>query len=282
MSRCSLVYVDIGSNKGDSIEDFVSGKPEARVVRALDAAAPGWSKQDPANWLPHVCVYGFEANSRFTPLLEGIAKRVEPLLGGVHIYTETAVIGTQDSHVEFWISVKRDPTGVSSSVMAGSRRPTSGANVARVSAVNLVDWLRRICTRHHSGVPIVLRMDIEGAEYTVLQDVVVRGLAASLPTNHMYLGIEWHRYSKIRWPQLQLEGLSRLDARYEHLNHAVQWRLACLAEQHRSRGGRRLAGAVRLTGAQRMVTQCKEWFNATRLRHTRRRHEFVLQKMRGA
>ena len=62
---------------------------------------------------------------------------------------------------------------------------------------------------------------------------------------------------------MQLEGLSRLDARYEHLNHAVQWRLACLAEQHRSRGGRRLAGAVRLTGAQRMVTQCKEWFNAT-------------------
>jgi hypothetical protein len=106
-----------------------------------------------------MCAYGFEANPRFTKLLTNVSKSLQRRFARLEIFTETAVVGTSDSVVHLELK-PGDPAGIGTSVHA-----TSGAmsKLRGVRAWNLVDWLRSVAVRH-LGVPIVLRMDIEGAE----------------------------------------------------------------------------------------------------------------------
>ena len=43
ISVCDLIYIELGSNRGDSLEAFVAEKPDGHVHRALMVANPSWS-----------------------------------------------------------------------------------------------------------------------------------------------------------------------------------------------------------------------------------------------
>jgi FkbM family methyltransferase len=235
---CNLVYVDVGSNVGDSIEDFVSGSKTMREVRmAVNAARGMVHGHNRTDYLSRTCVYAFEPNPRFTGPLRSVSQRSASKLSSIHIHYETAAIGTQEQQVELRFK-SGDPRATGTSVgTAGGGKGTI------VKAVNLVDFLRGVVALRHPAVPVVLRLDIEGAEYAVLNDAVTRGLAASV-RNPYFLVVEWHRYRKKEWPHKRLAALSRHDAWHEGFNSAAAWRLYCLARPRPWTGN------------------CKEWFDA--------------------
>ena len=56
---CTLVYLDVGSNRGDTLEDFAHGKRVTCVANLLQLAT--------RHWLPRSsCVFGFEPNPIWT------------------------------------------------------------------------------------------------------------------------------------------------------------------------------------------------------------------------
>lgn len=65
---CRIVYLDVGSNKGDSIESFIRHEPQ-EVAGLLEALPGGWS---PAT----SCVQGFEPNPRWTARLRQLQARL--------------------------------------------------------------------------------------------------------------------------------------------------------------------------------------------------------------
>ena len=242
---CQLVYVDVGSNNGESIADFVAGRAEGRVQYAVDDVTRGWHGGAKRKGDSHrMCVYAFEPNRRFTEVLQRIGARAAPHLHSILIYNETAAVGTQDRYVTLGLAAN-DPRGVGSSVGSVASSSTS-SNGNTVRAINLVDWLRNTIVPSHPLAPIVMRLDIEGAEYAVLRDMIVRGLSASI-SNPLYIGVEWHRYRKRGWPTELLDSLARQDARFEYLNEATLFRLSCLNRPHRPKA----------------KDPCTEWFDKT-------------------
>ena len=70
LTNCSLVYLDVGSNIGDSLQQFAHRKPEARLRETMRAAVgDGWSARS-------ICAYGFEPNPQHTPRLQMLQRRL--------------------------------------------------------------------------------------------------------------------------------------------------------------------------------------------------------------
>jgi hypothetical protein len=55
-----------------------------------------------------------------------------------------------------------------------------------------------------------------------------------MPQNRLYIGVEWHKYLKMRWPKSELESMARLDARWQGSNRATAFRMHCLNERKQS------------------------------------------------
>ena len=63
-----------------------------------------------------------------------------------------------------------------------------------ISAVNIMQWLRAKASMY-PGIPIVMRMDIEGSEYNVLRSLASCGQELSQHSK-IIVAVEWHRYRK--------------------------------------------------------------------------------------
>ena len=107
----------------------------------------------------------------------------------LEVFTETAVVGGTETHVNFAPSA--DANSVSGHVGV--------ANGVSIRALNLAEWLQNECAARHPRLPIVLRMDIEAQEYMVLMDLVLSGAPRTIErrfNSSLYLAVEWHRYKK--------------------------------------------------------------------------------------
>ena len=176
---CNLHYLDVGSNKGDSIEDFVMRQPELRVRLLLDVALADWHPRS-------TCVYGFEPNARWNRALANVSATLAPMVAHLEVHTETALVSGSQTELRVYDDGKGDSTAASVAVAVGRRH-----NTAR--GVNIVDFLRSLPLM--DGAPIVLRMDVEGSEYSLLRALATSGLGA---TRRIFVGVEWHRYLKER------------------------------------------------------------------------------------
>ena len=155
MANCSLVYLDIGSNVGDSIQSFASRRPEARLAATLQAA--GHSQYKPKT----TCLYGFEPAPQHTARLTALRERLAPAFANITIYTETALGGPEQVAAPMWLAVAGGRSGVGSHLV--SQRPKSG-KATPVRTWRLAAWLRDfIAPAHGPDTPIVMRMDARAA-----------------------------------------------------------------------------------------------------------------------
>lgn len=184
-SRCALVYVDVGSNRGDSIEAFVRGKPEARVAAALKSAWP--------EWLPaQSCVFGFEPNPRWAPRLRATQVQLAPRVMSIDIRTDTIVMSSaKPTPLYLDLGACRDAYCESAHLTERRGTNTTGA----LKQVNLARFLREEVALLVGSAPVVVRLDVEGAEYSILADLATSGVGRSL---HVFVAVEWHRHAKTR------------------------------------------------------------------------------------
>lgn len=221
MSHCKLIYVDCGANRGDSLESFAERRPDYMLRRALNAADPAWHPTTS-------CVIAFEANPSLKSELELMETRLRPRFASLRIHAETAVVGHRRGAIQLAIDE-------SSAHRVGSREVSSSEphwleRSRRVRAINLADWLLANATARPDVVeppPIVVRLDVEGAEYAILMDLVTSGLGR-VARSRIFLAVEWHRFLKHRAlagePKL-MDMMASFDRSFAHFNHAkvVPW-----------------------------------------------------------
>lgn len=209
---CRLVYLDIGSNKGDSIEDFASNssKMDGFLVHLLQRNVPWWRPET-------TCVQGFEPNPRWTERLTQLEANLtaSKALRALHIHTELAVTGDRPPRPLRLARSHRDGNDVKASVAVGSR---FGVEIA---SANFADWVRSFALAlDEPDVPIVVRLDIEGSEYGLLLDLATSGLTRFI-ANPVLVGLEWHRFLKESAMRARLGALSELDFSFAHFNRAA-------------------------------------------------------------
>ena len=204
LTNCTLVYLDVGSNIGDSLQAFAHRKPEARLRETMRAAVgDGWSARS-------ICAYGFEPNPQHTPRLNAAAKKLAPLFHSLTVYTETAVGGPEQVARPMWLTVAGGAKGVGSFLT--TQKPASG-EARPVRTVRMSSWLRDVCLpRHGARTPVVMRIDVEGVEYDMLSDLAVSGVGQQMD---LFLTLEWHRKSAAGFlGPAELEHMEMLDHRF--------------------------------------------------------------------
>jgi len=205
MARCAGVFLDAGANRGDTLFSWyrvpacVDGP---RLKNTLPPPKPG----DPCDWkwpwwLPLEtrrtwCAESYEANANFTrPLRQAAAVlRAElPAVASIAVHTSTAV-GVRDGVALLGVDAVH---GVGSSLQLQRRamdsggRAGSGAPVGRITQrVRVVDAVRVVADLGATGVPVALKLDIEGTEYEVLRDLMLTGL---LCRHVQTLWVEFHQ-----------------------------------------------------------------------------------------
>ena len=107
-SSCELVYLDVGSNIGDSLHAFAFRRPEARLREALKAA--GAASYQTAT----TCAFGFEPNPQHTARLQATQARLGPKFANLTVYTETAVGGPEQVAAPMWLVLAGGSKGVGS------------------------------------------------------------------------------------------------------------------------------------------------------------------------
>ena len=207
---CNLVYVDLGTNNGGSILDFVHGRAEQRVLEMLRAATDGiWSP----TLMETTCIYGFEPNPQHTQRLRDIEATLlrGKAVGNITIYTTTAVGGPEQAAAPMWLVVasgRGGPANVATHLAVTKPKSATGS-VTPVRTFCLSDWLRHVCLpRHGSNTPVMMRLDIEGSEYDVLSDLATSGIGRAM---NLFVTLEWHPYSPTTHSRAELAQMAQLD-----------------------------------------------------------------------
>ena len=181
---CRMVYLDIGSNIGDSLASFARGQPEFRLRETLKVAmGTSWS---PAT----TCAYAFEPSPRWTTKLREVRARLAPHFSSLTIHTDTAVGGPEQLAQPLWL-IQHGVRGIGS-VLSTTRPVDNQQNATPVTTFRLVAWLRDVVAKQHGWqTPVVMRMDVEGTEYDILSDLATSGIGRRMP---LYVTVEWHRH----------------------------------------------------------------------------------------
>ncbi|KAL9102634.1 MAG: hypothetical protein Q9163_002249 [Psora crenata] len=176
--RPRYIFVDLGANRADSLETFL-GHQEAKF--AYEFPRPDWATHDEAE------IYLFEANPHFNAALVEVKERYHALGIKITIFPST-VVDVKDGTRTFYL----DTVNVEHDFWGSSTRPShpdaiaSENNGTELSAINISRWLLM------NTLPrdfVVVKMDIEGAEYEVIPHMVEMGVWKVLD----YLLVEWHQ-----------------------------------------------------------------------------------------
>ncbi|KAJ6789013.1 hypothetical protein PWT90_10840 [Aphanocladium album] len=171
------IFVDLGANGADSLETFLQ-TPSAKFK--YNFPTPPWATHDEAE------IFLFEANPVFNDALV-YAKQKHGALGRrITIYPST-VVDTKDGLRTFYldeVNSANDYWG-SSTYKNHPDAVASGAKGTELSAVNIARWLLM------NTLPrdfVVVKMDIEGAEYDILPHLAEMRVWTVVDV----LLVEWH------------------------------------------------------------------------------------------
>ena len=199
--KCSILYIDIGSNDGETITQFITRQTE----NSLNTLLLNHYKFT----MNEACIVGFEPNPRWTNQLKKIEKHFLKNVSDLNIHTNTAVVATDETFVN--LSIDSSDNNVGSSIYAKRSLHTRKANTIKLSS-----FLEQYLVGIDEKTPILIRMDIEGYEYTLIPQLLLSGVFQKFKT---YFMIEWHRYLKKR--------NYNFDYMFQHFNRAQSCSIEC-------------------------------------------------------
>ncbi|KZL87986.1 family methyltransferase, partial [Colletotrichum incanum] len=176
-SKPRYIFVDLGANRADSLEAFLQHE---HAKFEYDFPSPSWATHDDAD------IYLFEANPHFNYDLIMAKERYIAEGKKIQIFPATVadvIDGTRTFYLDT-INVGQDYWGSSTN----PNHPdvvNSNSNGTELTAVNIARWLLM------NTLPrdfVVVKMDIEGAEY----DLVPHFVEMKAWTVIDYLLVEWH------------------------------------------------------------------------------------------
>mmetsp|Transcript_6398 Transcript_6398/g.19077 ORF Transcript_6398/g.19077 Transcript_6398/m.19077 type:complete len:300 (+) Transcript_6398:552-1451(+) len=200
-SKCLGYFIDLGGNRGDTIDKFYSGYfnnlQGRRGLFVQGESTLKLSMQD----LERVCVLSFEASPKWTKMLTEVREKQTRLGRHVFVYTETAID-------LFWGHITLYVDELSTNGWATSTNPFKKLKIERsedklklrkvegdrnmlkreaiVKAADFTSILQVLSLRRK---PIMIKMDIEGAEFKIIPHLLVNGHICTV-VSHLF--IEWH------------------------------------------------------------------------------------------
>ncbi len=156
-----------------------------RSIRIDCGANRGIVLNEAAIQLPHFEHIAYEANPRLIPTLLAVRDRHPD----VRITIRHAAVWTQDGEIDFYLTDEdADPNHEGSTLALG--KSTGGVRYDAPVRVPCVDLDRVLREETSPGDTIILKMDIEGAEYDVLERLLDTGsinrLSALLVETHAH------------------------------------------------------------------------------------------------
>ena len=194
-ANCTSAYLDIGANRGLHVQRVANGASFARFfpVRA--------ARRD-------VCVVGIEPNPSHTASLRRI--EAEERAAGRRVTILPVAVSDTNGEAVFWSDQDYQAGEWGSSLLRWQRKMTPRKS-SRVATVSL-DWLLQTHVLAAAPAHVVVKMDIEGAEYDALPpalEAVCRGVDT--------LALEMHaRFFKEKW-RGHRPGFSTNLTKVEHL-----------------------------------------------------------------
>lgn len=167
--HCKLVYLDVGSNIGVQVRKLFepSRYPGAPVLPLFDQYF-GTNRSKAA----HLCAIGVEMNPSHTLRLAALETHYRETCGySVRFFKETAA-STHAGTVDFWTDgdTLNEEWGASQMLQGNTRKHT---NSRIANALDLVSFILGEIKPFASVV--VMKMDIEGSEYELLPQLLMRG-----------------------------------------------------------------------------------------------------------
>ncbi|KAF9934078.1 hypothetical protein BGZ67_004008 [Mortierella alpina] len=171
------IFVDLGANRADSLEVFLQN-PGAKFQ--YDFPRPSWATHEEAE------IFLFEANPVFNGHLVKAKEACDERGIKVTIFPST-VVDVKDTIRTFFMDTVNDAHDYWGSSIYASHPDAvrSGAKGTDLTGVNIATWLLR------NTLPrdfVVVKMDIEGAEYEVIPHMADMG--AWVVMDHLL--VEWH------------------------------------------------------------------------------------------
>ena len=200
-SKCLGYFIDLGGNRGDTIDKFYSGYfSDLQGRRGLFVQGESTLKLSMQD-LERVCVLSFEASPKWTKLLTEAREKQTRLGRHVFVYPETAVdlfwghitLYVDELSTNGWATstnpfkkliIERSEDKLKLRKVKGDRNMLK--REAIVKAADLTSMLQVLSLTRK---PIVLKMDIEGAEFKILPHLLVNGHICTV-VSHLF--IEWH------------------------------------------------------------------------------------------
>ena len=179
------IFIDLGANDGTSVGAFIFGSKQPSFGIGIDGSHVNRNKlrsnvKGDKSW--HV--YVFEANNKHTPKLEAQRSLMldSKAVQSYSLYNGTA-ISISNGTLQF---VLDDPSGgdASSTLMRESKSATH--LVRSVPTVDILSLFRDIINVVSSDY-VVMKIDIEGAEYSLLRRIIIQGLLPLIDK----IAIEW-------------------------------------------------------------------------------------------
>jgi FkbM family methyltransferase len=175
-----FVFIDLGANKGDSIRNFFGQNEKAlggqlsNLIKLKEVLNKKW------------IIYAIEANPFFDQVLYEMKTNLESNYGHtVFLFNQTAA-WKSDGLIDFYVDeVNIDQSFWGSSLF--NNHPDvikSGKKKVKIRSVDVA----RIIKQYQKQDLIVLKMDIEGAEYHLLLDFLKKDILPFID----YMTVEYH------------------------------------------------------------------------------------------
>eukprot|EP00002_Diphylleia_rotans_P001963 TRINITY_DN11197_c0_g1_i1.p1 TRINITY_DN11197_c0_g1~~TRINITY_DN11197_c0_g1_i1.p1 ORF type:complete len:243 (-),score=60.40 TRINITY_DN11197_c0_g1_i1:297-1025(-) len=173
------IFLDLGANNGASLE-FFFGKLMARPDLGIVGARPEselFGKGKQGSWI----ALAIEANNRFTPDLQSVASNLtrEFPESRISIINGTAV-GVIDGKIDFYLDSEVGREGSSALPQSNVYRKI------QVDSIAIQTLFAKLSI--HPRDFVILKMDIEGAEFPVIRQLIAEGLLPMVDV----MAIEWH------------------------------------------------------------------------------------------
>lgn len=230
---CQYTFLDLGANIGDSLGKFIDSSFDScpgkniprnpKIVNHQEShgevhfyerenALVRSSKrilQDLGHVPEQYCYYGIEGNPRFTQQLHAMQRKIMGIpvsskpLERVHFLTETVAAGCDGPTTLYLDTVNADRNFWGSSILSGhedvrrSAKSTGGTVIqASVQGLTLSTLLKKTVKGGPSKGHVLIKMDIEGGEFMVLEEAYRSGTLcdyASSDSTIIHLILETHR-----------------------------------------------------------------------------------------
>ena len=209
LAECPMTYLDFGSNVGNWVSALFSNRSR---IGHLNNVFGSFSSRRKRN----ICAWGFEPNPSHHKQLRSVQAKLRRHSPHVHFFH--AAIASSNGEANFWSDNDYRANEWGSSLLnytnTMDQKPT-----AVVQTIGL-SWLLDMHVAAHNTRRVVIKMDIEGAEYTVLPNAI-----ESICRTVDVLLLERHdRFFTTRWKAARpgYYASLRYKKRLETLNRVLQ------------------------------------------------------------